>query len=121
MPSKLKKSSKTPQSSDRYSSPRALPASNFETRDDDEGRLVRVLEEAAGQYPSLIGKSALIGRVADVERGSKGSTVWLSESSMVAASLAHGSLVSVICSLFSKISLSITLMCHTIESYMNEF
>ncbi|XP_050205238.1 calmodulin-interacting protein 111 isoform X2 [Mercurialis annua] len=52
------------------------------------------LEEASSRFPSVIGQSAFIGRVTDVESDSKACKVWISESSMVAHSLSPGSIVS---------------------------
>ncbi|TXG49137.1 hypothetical protein EZV62_025012 [Acer yangbiense] len=55
-----------------------------------------ILEEASSRYPTLIGKSAFIGRVSDVETEStRGCKIWLSESTMLASSLPPGSTVSV--------------------------
>lgn len=53
------------------------------------------LDEASSKYPSLIGKSALIGRVANVQPNSRGCKIWLSEPSMVTLSIVPGSTVSV--------------------------
>ncbi|XP_047338722.1 calmodulin-interacting protein 111 [Impatiens glandulifera] len=60
-----------------------------------EEELRRLLEEAALRFPSLIGHSALIGRVTDSEVESKGCRIWLSESSMIKSSILISSLVSV--------------------------
>ncbi|WCJ34914.1 Cam interacting protein 111 [Euphorbia peplus] len=57
--------------------------------------LTSCLEEASRRYPSLIGKSAFVGRITDVVTESRGCKIWLSESSMVASSLRPGSVVSV--------------------------
>lgn len=103
MPSKSKKQSKTlsrVSSSDQHSSPRTpslTPSLVSETSDED---LMHTLEKASVKYPSLIGKTAFIGQVTDIEQHvskSKGYKIWLSESSMVASGFAPGSLVSVIC------------------------
>lgn len=99
MPSKAKKQSKTPSrlsNSDPAASPKT--PSLFSSSDSQviEEDFQSVLEEASSQYPSLIGKSAFIGQVADVETESRGCKIWLSESSMLASSLAPGSIVSVI-------------------------
>lgn len=100
MPSKAKKHPKTPSSvskSDHIPSPQTpqsmVPTKGIEPNEEDVRYL---LEEAAGKYPSLIGKSAFIGRVAQVDPDSKGCKIWLSEPSMVASSLTPGSIVSVI-------------------------
>lgn len=99
MPSKGKKHSKTPSrvsNSAHYESPQTL--SSIHTRDieSSEGDFVYYLEEASRKYPSLIGKSAFIGQVTDVEHDSKGFKIWLSEPSMVTSSFIPGSIVSVI-------------------------
>ncbi|KAK4835798.1 hypothetical protein QYF36_014743 [Acer negundo] len=52
-----------------------------------------ILEEASSRNPTLIGKSAFVGRVTDVETECRGCKIWLSESSMLASSLAPGSTV----------------------------
>ncbi|CAH2063952.1 unnamed protein product [Thlaspi arvense] len=100
MPSK-KKQSRTPSrlsNSEPPASPRT-PASSATGRDTDsinEKELRRSIEEASAAFPCLLGKSAIIGRVADVASDSiRGSKIWLSETSMVAASLGPGSTVSV--------------------------
>lgn len=100
MPSK-KKQSKTPSRLSNGESPASprTPASSTTGRDTDsinEEELRRSIEEASAAFPSLIGKSAIIGRVADVASESiRGCKIWLSETSMVAASLSPGSIVSV--------------------------
>ncbi|XP_062111914.1 calmodulin-interacting protein 111 [Humulus lupulus] len=97
MPSKGKKQSKIPSrmsSTDRNSSP-LTPSStlDYETNDED---LISILEEASMKYPSLIGKSAFIGRITDIDHNNSiGCKIWLSESSMVASSFTPGSIVSV--------------------------
>nr|AAF28347.1 calmodulin-binding protein [Arabidopsis thaliana]AAF28348.1 calmodulin-binding protein [Arabidopsis thaliana] len=100
MPSK-KKQSRTPSrlsNSEPPASPRT-PASSTTSRDTDsinEEELRRSIEEASAAFPCLLGKSAIIARVADVASESiRGSKIWLSETSMVAASLSPGSTVSV--------------------------
>lgn len=60
-----------------------------------EDELQCTLDEASSKYPSLIGKSALIGRVANVQPNSRGCKIWLSEPSMVTLSIVPGSTVSV--------------------------
>ncbi|KAJ0100261.1 hypothetical protein Patl1_21127 [Pistacia atlantica] len=98
MPSKAKKQSKTPSrlsNSDPSASPRTpslISSSDSLVREED---FQIILEEASSRYPSLIGKSAFIGHVTDVETGSGGCKIWLSESSMLASNLAPGSIVSV--------------------------
>ncbi|ESQ44413.1 hypothetical protein EUTSA_v10005761mg [Eutrema salsugineum] len=100
MPSK-KKQSKTPSrlsNSEPPASPKT-PASSTTGRDTDsvnEEELRRGIEEASAAFPCLLGKSAIIGRVDDVASESiRGSKIWLSETSMVAASLGPGSTVTV--------------------------
>ncbi|XP_056842781.1 calmodulin-interacting protein 111 [Raphanus sativus] len=100
MPSK-KKQPRTPSrlsNSEPPASPRT-PTSSTLSRDTDyinEEELRRGIEQASAAFPFLLGKSAIIGRVADVASDSiRGSKIWLSEASMVAASLIPGSTVSV--------------------------
>ncbi|XP_057503383.1 calmodulin-interacting protein 111 isoform X2 [Actinidia eriantha] len=99
MPSKPKKHSKAvlkhssfDQSASPQSSSSLTPLPAPEVSEED---LLCSLGEATDKYPSLIGKSAFIGRVTDVGDESKGCKIWLSESSMVASYLAPGSTVSV--------------------------
>ena len=118
MPSKGKKHSKAASSrlqsssnSDQFStsvssSPYSSP---YNDRNPDaelnEDELLSSLEEASKKFPFLISKTALVGRVQNdstttttsVLEGldSKGCKIWLSESAMVAASIAPGSIVSV--------------------------
>ncbi|XP_075638574.1 calmodulin-interacting protein 111 isoform X3 [Castanea sativa] len=99
MPSKTKKNSKAQsrllngdQSAASPRTPSLIPSPNFEVREEN---LVWSFDEASTKYPALIGKSAFIGKVIDVERESRGCKIWLSEPSMVASSLAPGSIVSV--------------------------
>ncbi|KAL4607388.1 hypothetical protein ACB092_09G170200 [Castanea dentata] len=99
MPSKTKKNSKAQsrllngdQSAASPRTPSLIPSPNFEV---SEENLVWSFDEASTKYPALIGKSAFIGKVIDVERESRGCKIWLSEPSMVASSLAPGSIVSV--------------------------
>ncbi|GLT95713.1 hypothetical protein SLE2022_133800 [Rubroshorea leprosula] len=97
MPSKAKKQSKTPSrpsSTDPSASPRTPSVTPLASEVSEED-LRRLLEVASSRYPSLIGKSAFIGRVNDVDSESRGCKIWLSEASMVAASLTPGSIVSV--------------------------
>lgn len=100
MPSKPKKHSKAvskhssfDQSASPQSSSSLTPLPEPEVSEEE---LLCSLGEATDKYPSLIGKSAFIGRVTDVGDESKGCKIWLSESSMVASYLAPGSTVSVI-------------------------
>ncbi|KAF2620167.1 hypothetical protein F2Q68_00041637, partial [Brassica cretica] len=100
MPSK-KKQPRTPSrlsNSEPPASPRT-PSSSTASRDTyyiNEEELRRGIEQASAAFPCLLGKSAIIGRVADVAPESiRGSKIWLSETSMVAASLIPGSTVSV--------------------------
>ncbi|CAB4272549.1 unnamed protein product [Prunus armeniaca] len=91
--SKGKKHSKTQSrlsNSDNFSSPVSL---DFEAT---EEILASSLELASVKYPSLIGNSAFIGRVTDVQDDPKSCKIWLSEPSMVASSFTPGSIVSVI-------------------------
>ncbi|BFG24437.1 hypothetical protein CerSpe_107110 [Prunus speciosa] len=88
--SKGKKHSKTQSrlsNSDNFSSPVSLEAT--------EEILASSLELASVKYPSLIGNSAFIGRVTDVQDDPKSCKIWLSEPSMVASSFTPGSIVSV--------------------------
>ncbi|GFS46761.1 cam interacting protein 111 [Actinidia rufa] len=105
MPSKPKKHSKAvskhssfDQSASPQSSSSLTPLPEPEVSEED---LLCSLGEATDKYPSLIGKSAFIGRVTDVGDESKGCKIWLSESSMVASYLAPGSTVSV-CLAYSR-------------------
>ncbi|CBI32813.3 unnamed protein product, partial [Vitis vinifera] len=99
MPSKTKKHSKSLSKlsySDKSESPSVssvlTPPPDLEISEED---LLRYLDEASSKCPSLIGKSAFIGRVTGVDPDSKGCKIWLSEPSMVAFNLAPGSTVSV--------------------------
>ncbi|XP_058222705.1 calmodulin-interacting protein 111 isoform X1 [Rhododendron vialii] len=99
MPSKSKKTSKAALKHsyfDRSVSPQSSSSSTPlpEPKVSEEDFLCS-LEEASDKYPSLIGTSSFIGCVTDVEIESKGCKIWLSESSMVAFSLAPGCTVSV--------------------------
>ncbi|GMP86018.1 hypothetical protein CsSME_00038972 [Camellia sinensis var. sinensis] len=98
MPSKSKKHSKSvtklshvDQSVSPQSSSCSTPLPESEVSEED---VLCSLDEVMRKYPSLIGRSALIGRVTDVTEA-KGCKLWLSESSMVASSLTPGSTVSV--------------------------
>ncbi|GAV66889.1 AAA domain-containing protein [Cephalotus follicularis] len=98
MPSARKKQSKSVSrlsNSDHSASPRTPSATSPQDFDVSEEDIRCSLEEAAHRFPALIGKSALIGRVTDVESESIGCKIWLSEPSMVASSLVPGSIVSV--------------------------
>ncbi|XVF13657.1 hypothetical protein REPUB_Repub08aG0226800 [Reevesia pubescens] len=97
MPSKSKKQSKTPSrqsNSDPSASPRTPSVTSLDSEVSEED-LRCSLEEVSRQYPSLIGKSAFIGQVNDVDSENRGCKIWLSENSMVASYLTPGSLVSV--------------------------
>lgn len=100
MPSKTKKNSKTPSrlsNSDLSASPRtpALATTKLDSEVHQED-FQSTLEQASSLYPNLIGKSSIIGHVTDVETESRSCKLWLSESFMLAASIAPGSTVSVI-------------------------
>ncbi|KAJ6747638.1 hypothetical protein OIU74_029990 [Salix koriyanagi] len=104
MPSKTKKNSRTPSrlsnSDQSASSPRTPSlASSIDLEACQQEDIALCLEEASSKYPSLIGTSAFIGRISDVEAESsttaRGCKIWLSESSMVSSSFAPGSIVSV--------------------------
>ncbi|KAK2984061.1 hypothetical protein RJ640_012012 [Escallonia rubra] len=99
MPSKLKKhssksASKLSNSDQTATSPSSTSKPSSEPNEEDA--LLHTLEEASRKYPSFIGKSAFIGKITeDVRVESKGCKIWLSESSMVAHSIAPGATVSV--------------------------
>ncbi|XP_010271923.1 PREDICTED: calmodulin-interacting protein 111 isoform X2 [Nelumbo nucifera] len=103
MPPKSKRHSKTPSklssSSDQSEiSPQTPPSSSLTSVPEpevSENELSRALEEASIKYPSLISKSAFIGRITDAETSGHTATIWLSESAMVACSIFPGSIVSV--------------------------
>uniref|UniRef100_A0A5B6ZV40 CI111 double-psi beta barrel domain-containing protein n=1 Tax=Davidia involucrata TaxID=16924 RepID=A0A5B6ZV40_DAVIN len=99
MPSKTKKHSKagsklshSEQTASPWSSSSWTPLADLEVSEED---LLCSLDVPSRKYHSLIGKSAFVGRVTDVAADSRGCKIWLSESSMVASSLAPGSTVSV--------------------------
>ncbi|CAN7095200.1 unnamed protein product [Brassica rapa subsp. narinosa] len=100
MPSK-KKQPRTPSrlsNSEPPASPRTPTSSTPSLAADyiNEEELRRGIVKASAAFPCLLGKSAIIGRVSDVAPESiRGSKIWLSETSMVAASLIPGSTVSV--------------------------
>ncbi|CAH8360494.1 unnamed protein product [Eruca vesicaria subsp. sativa] len=98
MPSK-KKQPRTPSrlsNSEPPASPRTPTSSSRDTDYINEEELRRGIEQASAAFPCLLGKSAIIGRVIDVASESiRGSKIWLSETSMVAASIIPGSTVSV--------------------------
>ncbi|KAL8142988.1 hypothetical protein V2J09_016020 [Rumex salicifolius] len=86
--------------SDAFSSPSPSPrthsVSNLNPCSElGEDELLSRIEEASTKFPSLIGNSALIGRVSDGFPRLKGCKIWLSEPSMVASSISPGSIVSV--------------------------
>ncbi|MCD9640353.1 hypothetical protein HAX54_025629 [Datura stramonium] len=65
---------------------------------DTEEELRCCLEEASTKFPSLISKTAFIGRISEDAAetvDTKGCKIWLSESSMLASSISPGSIVSV--------------------------
>ncbi|XP_022757064.1 calmodulin-interacting protein 111 isoform X3 [Durio zibethinus] len=96
MPSK-KKQSKTPSrqsNSDPSASPRTPSVTSLDSEVSEED-LRCSFEQVSRRYPSLIGQSAFIGRVNDVDSETRGCKIWLSEGSMVASYLTPGSLVSV--------------------------
>ncbi|XP_048137655.1 calmodulin-interacting protein 111 isoform X2 [Rhodamnia argentea] len=115
MPSSKKKHSRAQSrlpASDPCASPRTpSPASSFadsEVAEDDD--IPAALQAASARFPCLIGKSAVVGRVSDVDAEAKGCKIWLSEPSMVASAIAPGSIVSVsLASSSSEISLGIPL------------
>ncbi|XP_021807874.1 calmodulin-interacting protein 111-like isoform X2 [Prunus avium] len=90
--SKGKKHSKSQSklsNSNKFSSPGSL---DFEATEES---FASSLELASVKFPSLIGNSAFIGRVTDVQDDPKSRKIWLSEPSMVASSFTPGSIVSV--------------------------
>ncbi|XP_008228492.1 PREDICTED: calmodulin-interacting protein 111-like [Prunus mume] len=90
--SKGKKYSKTQSklsNSNKFSSPGSL---DFEATEES---FAGSLELASVKFPCLIGNSAFIGRVTDVQDDPKSRKIWLSEPSMVASSFTPGSIVSV--------------------------
>lgn len=98
MPSKTKKHTKTPSrlsNSEQSASPRTPSSAPCPDNEASEEDYQSFIEEASRLYPSLIGKSAFVGKVTGVESESRGCKLWLSETSMVACSLAPGSIVSV--------------------------
>lgn len=111
MPSKAKKQSKSLSklsNSDRLESSSVSSASTPQPDSDiSEEDLLWYLDEASSKYPSLIGKSAFIGRVTDVDHDCRGCKIWLSEPSMVAFNIAPGSIVSVMLQFAFPISIII--------------
>ncbi|XP_022952508.1 calmodulin-interacting protein 111 isoform X1 [Cucurbita moschata] len=97
MPSKGKKNSKTLSrlsNSNHSQSPvsrLAIPPASEVCEDD----FLSSIEEASSKYPSLIGKSAFVGRVTNASVQSTGCKVWVSESSMVSSSFTQGAIVSI--------------------------
>lgn len=79
---------------DQSASPRTPDFESEATEED----LFRALEDASCKFPALIAKSAIIAKVVDVDVDPKPQScmIWLSESSMIASSLAPLSIVSVI-------------------------
>lgn len=110
MPSKGKKNSKTLSrlsNSNHSQSPvsrLAIPPASEVCEDD----FLSSIEEASSKYPSLIGKSAFVGRVTNASVQSTGCKVWVSESSMVSSSFTQGAIVSVIS--FSLLSVTMELI-----------
>lgn len=105
MPPKTKKHSKAKSRLFNGDQSASTPTPDFEASEED---LLSTLEEASRKYPSLIAKSAFIGKVADVVCELKGCTIWLSESSMLASSLKPGDIVSVIHFFFCPTCLNIS-------------
>ncbi|XP_041024643.1 calmodulin-interacting protein 111 isoform X2 [Juglans microcarpa x Juglans regia] len=99
MPPKTKKHSKAQSRLSKADDHSASPSTPSSTPSIDLGTsqedLFCSIEQASANFPTLIGKSAIIGKVAGVVREPKGCKVWLSESSMVSSSIAVGSIVSV--------------------------
>ncbi|CAK9309168.1 unnamed protein product [Citrullus colocynthis] len=97
MPSKGKKNPKTlSRLSNSTHSPSPVPRLTIPPASEIcEDEFLSSIEEASSKYPSLIGKSAFVGRVTSAPVQSTGCKVWLSESSMVASSFTQGAIVSV--------------------------
>ncbi|CAN0829598.1 Calmodulin-interacting protein 111 [Linum grandiflorum] len=98
MPSKKKQSkgqSRLSSSELSGSSPRTPSLTSEFGEEEEEEYASSCLEEASRRFPHLIGKSALVSRITDVAPDSRGGKIWLSEPSMVASSIAPGSVVSV--------------------------
>lgn len=104
MPSKSKKNSKTASSPSVISTPSPYRTPNPDT-ELNESDFFGVLDEASRKFPSLISKSAFIGKVSNDTSAvnsflhvldSKGCKIWLSESAMLSSSIPPGSIVSVI-------------------------
>lgn len=96
MPSKGKKNPKTlSRLSNSSHSPSPVPRLAIPPASEVcEDEFLSSIEEASSKYPSLIGKSAFVGRVTSAPVQSTGCKVWLSESSMVASSFTQGAIVS---------------------------
>lgn len=99
MPSKKKnqKSASRLSQSEVTSTTTPSVSSDGEEFSEEEIRRFR-LEEASRKFPSLISKTAFIGRISEdaVETvDTKGCKIWLSESSMLSSSISPGSIVSV--------------------------
>ncbi|KAF8007084.1 hypothetical protein BT93_K1170 [Corymbia citriodora subsp. variegata] len=128
MPSSKKKHSRAqprrpPPGSDPCASPRTpSPASSssasFADSEVAEDDIPVALRAASARFRCLIGESAFVGRVSDMaDAETKGCKIWLSEPSMVASSIAPGSIVSVcLASSRSQISLGIPL-CSFADEY----
>lgn len=104
MPSKSKKNSKTASSPSVISTPSPYRTPNPDT-ELNESDFFGVLDEASRKFPSLISKSAFIGKISNDTSAvnsflhvldSKGCKIWLSESAMLSSSIPPGSIVSVI-------------------------
>lgn len=100
MPPKTKKHSKAQSRLSKADDQSASPSTSSSTPPPidlgpSQEDLLCSLEQASIKFPALIGKSAVIGKVAGVVREPKGCKIWLSESSMVSSSIAVGSVVSV--------------------------
>ncbi|XP_075110387.1 calmodulin-interacting protein 111 isoform X3 [Nicotiana tabacum] len=99
MPSKKKNKNSASRLSQSEVSSTITPSvsSDGEEFSEEEIRRFR-LEEASRKFPSLISKTAFIGRISEdaVETvDTKGCKIWLSESSMLSSSISPGSIVSV--------------------------
>lgn len=118
MPSKSKKNSKTASSPSVISTPSPYRTPNPDT-ELNESDFFGVLDEASRKFPSLISKSAFIGKVSNDTSAvnsflhvldSKGCKIWLSESAMLSSSIPPGSIVSVILCPFFFFSFYVSFM-----------
>nr|GEZ74951.1 calmodulin-interacting protein 111 isoform X1 [Tanacetum cinerariifolium] len=87
----MAKSKKTPKSKTNNSDANLNP-NNDDNEEDDEQSL---LNEASNKYPSLIGGSALICKIVENGIQSKGSKIWVSQSSFLASNITPATIVSV--------------------------